>query len=111
MRLLSIILSFHILFLTINPVLSSTPVSSEVEQCDESCCSTSKEKQKSDKQSNDCCNSICNPFMICCNCNALTNQAQHISAPFIYSNQKFIIVSETNNFDFLSDAWNPPKMA
>ena len=109
MRLLSIILSIHVLFLTASPALSVTFVSAENNECKKSCCSSEKETQKSTEQNNDCCN-VCNPFMICCNCFALITQPQDISVPFIYVNQKFNLLSETNNSDFLSDAWNPPKV-
>ncbi|MFI4955577.1 MAG: hypothetical protein ACHP9Y_06645, partial [Gammaproteobacteria bacterium] len=91
------------------PVFPNDFTSTETKDCKESCCSKSKETQKPTRRSKDCCNSVCNPFMICCNCNALAAQSQGISAPFVYSNQKFNIVSETDKSDFSSDAWNPPK--
>jgi hypothetical protein len=83
------------------------PASIETSLCKESCCS---ESQKPIQKNKDCCNNnACNPFMVCCNCFALTTQSQKISAPFIYSNPKFSNISETNTSGFLSDAWHPPK--
>lgn len=111
MKLLSIILCLHVLFLTVAPALSMTFVSVENKECKKSCCSSEKDTQKPTKQNNDCCNDdACNPFMICCNCFALITQPQDVTVPFTYINQKFNVLSETNNSDFLSDAWNPPKV-
>lgn len=109
MRLFSIILSLHVLFLTIAPALSMTFVSVENKECNDDCCSSEKESQEPVKQNDGCRNTVCNPFMMCCNCFALITQPQDVSVPFTYINQKFSKLSETNNSDFLSDAWNPPK--
>jgi|SRR6185437_3860740 len=110
MKVLSIIFVIHILFLTIAPALSMTPGSFEQKQCKKkSCCNTNKETKNS-TQKKDCCSS-CNAFMACCNGYALNSEPQNIFAPFVYSNQGFIIITENNDSDFLSDAWNPPKAA
>jgi len=109
MKLLATILSIHILFLTVTPAFpKAISAAMETADCKKSCCSNEHDAKKT--TDTDCCN-ICNPFMVCCNCSALTNQAQQIIVPFVYSNQKFNISSETNKSDFSSDAWNPPKMA
>ena len=108
MKVLSILLSIHILFLTAAPALSMIPTSIITEHCKKSCCS---ENQKPVQKNKDCCNNnACNPFMVCCNCFALPTQSQNISASFIYSNQKFTTASETTISDFLPDTWHPPKI-
>jgi hypothetical protein len=109
MRVLSAILIVHILFLTIAPVLPFSRV--QKKECRVSCCSQ-KEDQKSDKDdSNGCCKYICNPFMICCKCAAVTGQVQNLTAPFTYANNKFCLLAEFSLPGFIPDAWNPPKYA
>jgi hypothetical protein len=109
MKLLATILSVYILFLTVVPLsLKAAPISTKTMDCKKSCCSNEHDTKK--PANKDCCN-ICNPFMVCCNCAALTNQAQRLIVPFVYSTQKFTTLSETDKLDFSSDAWNPPKVA
>ena len=108
MKLLSIILNIHILFLTIVPTMSMVHTSVKKEHCKMSCCSGN---QKPVQKNKDCCNNnACNPFMVCCNCFALTTQSQNIPVHFIYSNQKYNTTSEISISGFLTDTWHPPKI-
>jgi hypothetical protein len=108
MRILSTILVFHVLFLTITPTL---PVMFGFkEHCKKSCCVV---KQKKQNQSNKgCCNNgSCNPFMVCCNSYALIVDIQTFFSPLNYSNKKFDATITICNSAFLSDAWHPPKIS
>jgi hypothetical protein len=109
MRILSTILVFHILFLTVAPAIAITSASVEKKQCEKSCCSTPKETKQSNEQSGDCCNTACNPFMVCCNCNAVVSQKQTISAPVFLSDKKHFSIISKNGYDYIAKAWNPPK--
>lgn len=113
MKSLSFILIFHVLFLTIAPTMSNVSFFQKRMHCNKSCCSSDGEKSNThhSKQNKDCCkNGICNPFMACCNCFALTIQSKHISSPFTYLNRQFNIEMKVFSSNFLSDTWNPPKL-
>ena len=114
MRILSIILSVYVLFLTIFPALPMALASEKTGHCKRSCCMTNEQQRPtppSDQQNKDCCKDVCNPFMRCCNCYALIRQPQPLSSPFTYFNQKFTLLIQTPSSDFLSDAWHPPQIA
>lgn len=112
MRALSIILTFHILFLTISPVFPNFFTSFENTECTESgCCSKKGKIDDSCPTNKDCGMSICNPFMICCNCHALTPQINQFSAPFVYTAQKYCCINETFYSNYQTDCWHPPKAA
>jgi hypothetical protein len=113
MKLISSILIIHILLLTVAPAISGMSFFQKKMHCNKSCCSTDNVGSRThrSKQNRDCCkNGICNPFMACCNCSALTVQVKHISSPFTYLNQQFNIETKVFSSNFLSDAWNPPKL-
>jgi hypothetical protein len=78
-------------------------------QAKKSCCLAHKTKH-SDKKNKGCCGN-CNPFMVCCNFFALTSQQQRIVTPFVYVDRNFHASSEANHSNFLSEVWNPPKVA
>jgi hypothetical protein len=52
---------------------------------------------------------VCNPFMVCCNCNAVVSQKQNISAPVSFSNEKHFSIISESGCDYTAEAWNPPK--
>ena len=107
------ILSIYILFLTLAPSLPMVFASRDSEHCKKSCCLADKRTQKSNcpknQQSGNCNNGICNPFMSCCNCYALTMQPHALSASSTGSNQKFNFIPERTYSNYLSDTWHPPK--
>ncbi len=112
MKTVAIFLSAYILLLTAMPAIPFLFNSKEKMQCKSSCCLMNEKQQKSlpsKKQSKDCGNDVCNPFMSCCNCYALTKDQLHFSAPFVYAQQKFSSIVENSDSDFLSNAWHPPK--
>ena len=112
MKLLSLIFSIHVLFLTVAPSLPVVFRSTEKVSCKSSCCSKQKKKQKQDQseQNKGCSNNgICNPFMSCCNCHTLISKL-HFVPSLIYTDQIFEEITENPNSDFLSDAWHPPKI-
>lgn len=111
MRILTTILTFHILLLTVFPSFSSVFISVEKSECTESdCCQ--KEKSADDDtcpDNKDCCMTTCNPFMVCCNCNAVVSQKQIISTPVSFAEQKHFSFPSENGCDYTAEAWNPPK--
>jgi len=111
MRYLSCILSLYILFLTVSPVLLvAKEVNTKTVHCGKSCCSDQAQK-KGNEEGNDCCKTLCNPFMVCCNCPALTPQVKPFAVSFVYSERKYCCLNETFSFSYQSDCWHPPKMA
>jgi hypothetical protein len=102
MKLFSIILSIHILFLTLVP---SLPLSAKHEQCKKSCCSSTRKPVKNDG----CCKDVCNPFMSCCNFHALTMNSEQLITPVIYLTQNFYSPIEIFNFYYVSESWHPPQ--
>jgi hypothetical protein len=111
MKILSVIFSIHILFLTIAPALPLVFNAVKGESCKSSCCTEHKQQKQNHSQDNNCCNNgICNPFMSCCNGYALLTHQKGLSPYFAYLNQKFQVLSETLNTGFSSDAWHPPKI-
>jgi hypothetical protein len=52
---------------------------------------------------------VCNPFMVCCNCNAFVSQKQTILAPVSFSDKKQFSIISKNGCDYTAEAWNPPK--
>jgi len=109
MKLLATIWIVFILFLTAYPSVSNL-FASQSETCiEENCC----EKKES---TDDCCPNdkncgmmVCNPFMVCCNCNAIPSQIQTIAAPVSFSTQYHFSIPSENGCDFTTEAWNPPK--
>ena len=111
MKILSVILSIHILLLTAAPSLSMVYRSAKTEHCKKTCCHSKKEKKQSSssQENKGCCNNgVCNPFMSCCNCYALTSKLQILPC-LAFANHKFYSISENSASDFLSDAWHPPR--
>lgn len=110
MKLLSTILTLHILFLTVSPAFPNFFASSKNSECTESNCCSEKECADDTCPTNkDCSMTICNPFMVCCNCNAVVSQKQVISAPISFSDEKHFSTISENGFDYMAEAWNPPK--
>ncbi len=111
MRLFSTILVTYILLLTAAPSLSMV-YRSHAEHCKKSCCHSEQNQKQSDptsQQNKGCCNNgVCNPFMSCCNCYALTAKLQVLRS-LAYTNQKYTALTENPNSVFLSEAWHPPK--
>lgn|GEM_PF-1567749 len=110
MKSLATILSIHILFLTVSPVFSGIFVTSEKSECTESnCCANEDTSENNCPTNKDCGMTICNPFMVCCNCNAVVSQKQTISAPISFSDKKHFLIISENGCDYTAEAWNPPK--
>lgn len=110
MRLLAIILNFHILFLTVFPMVGTVSLSFKKSVCAEySCCTKKKVSNSACPINKDCGMGSCNPFMMCCNCNALTSQINLFSAFFVFTEQKYYSIEEVFYFYFQSDCWRPPK--
>lgn len=111
MKLLSYILILHVLLLSAAPAWANVHFFKPGSHCTKSCCSSENctEKHKSSKQNNCCKNGACNPFMICCNCYALTVQMSRIHVPFVYIPNYLIIRNQVFNSNFSSDTWHPPK--
>jgi hypothetical protein len=122
MKALSALLSIYVLFLVAAPSLQFISFIIEKCQSNNSCSQSCEEQETKDTANNccnkrkkpdpadNCCNMACNPFMLCCNIHALTSQKMAISAAFIYSTQKYRVLSEMGYSHFLSDAWKPPRI-
>jgi hypothetical protein len=104
MKLFSIVLTFNILFLTVAPsLLVILPIGTT--HCEMSCCAHEGKKNLPKE-----CNGMGNPFMSCCNIFALTAEPTGLYTAITNSNQDFGSTIEKPCFDFLSDAWRPPKV-
>ena len=112
MKIFSVILSFHILFLSAAPALSAFVPFATTQNCKSSCCKMHKEgkKKSADQPPKNCCNDTCNPFMSCCNCYALTSQAQSVSTQLTGLNQKLNFLKEVPASSYISTPWHPPKI-
>ena len=112
MKIICAILSIHILFLTAMPSFLMASSKAGTEHCKKSCCTKESTSKNSTKQNNDCCkdDSMCNPFMSCCNCYALMAQSQGLYVASSTSSQKFISLTEALNFNYLSDCFHPPEI-
>ena len=110
MRALTSILTIYILLLTLSPSFLSF-YSSVSETCtEESCCNEKECSDDTCPPNQDCGMGICNPFMVCCNCNAVVSQKQGISVPVSISNKKYFPVPAGNCCGYITEAWNPPKV-
>jgi hypothetical protein len=122
MKALSTLLSIYFLFLVAAPSLEFVSSLLEEYQSQNSCSQSCEEEENQNTADNccneekgpdtagNCCGMACNPFMICCNVHAVTTQKMAISAPFIYSTQKYRVLSEMVYSHFLSDTWKPPRI-
>ena len=105
MRALATIWIVFILCLTASPSISFLFTS---KTCTADCCE--KTKSTDDCPNNkDCGMTVCNPFMVCCNCNAVVSQNQIISAPYSHTIEKHFSQPAKNGYDFTAEAWNPPR--
>lgn len=112
MKLLTYILPFVIVFLSIKPVVDTFSFSLENHQvCCSSDCSLFSKKQDSNPKSNPKEKSTCNPFQVCDSCTFIS-----LSKPFqittlhtkIYTVQFFSYQSIVTS-QYTSDFWQPPK--
>lgn len=113
MKILTYILAFTVLFLSVKPGIDSISFSSDTQH---SCCSNDKcspiaEKKNSDNQNNDKESNSCNPFQMCSNCVLVC-----IEIPFQYfkkietpSKHIFEYHSDMTS-QFIGDFWQPPKI-
>ena len=114
MKFLIIILSFLILYLTINPglemILSKTPTE---QSCCGDYCELIVDLKKSSEQKNqkdDCSGKSCNPFQVCSVCVFHFPSEFNLSVSIpVYNNLKFTYKSLFLS-QFTSDFWHPPKL-
>jgi hypothetical protein len=100
-------LTMHILFLTGSPSVFNF---FRIETCtEESCCEKKECTDDTCPTNKDCGMGVCNPFMVCCNCNAVVSQKQIILTPVSFAAQKHFSIPSENGCDFTAEAWNPPK--
>lgn len=111
MKLLSYLLAFFVVFLTIQPTIALANEKPETNCCGSSCCSEEEETPKDTKQNkNDCSNQNCNPFQSCGCCIGFTVKAgfNQIQPPIV---QQPLHVSkvESSISHYSPDVWQPPK--
>lgn len=114
MKLLSIILSIHILLLSVVPTMAMVHASPKMEHCKKACCHSNKSKKQSapvSQKNKGCCNNgMCNPLLNCCNGIALLVQLKRFSPYFESPDQKNLTQTKNPNSGFLSAAWHPPQI-
>jgi hypothetical protein len=108
MKLVSLILSIHVLFLTISPAMASSCFFLN-NNCTKSCCSINKENN-THLQKNCCKNGICNPFMICCNYSALIVYIKKVMLYSTYLKKQYNLKREMITFAYTADTWHPPEI-
>ena len=97
----------YILFLTGSPSIINF---FRIENCtEESCCEKKECTNDTCPTNKDCGMGTCNPFMVCCNCNAVVSHTQTISVPVSFSEKTHFSFIAANCCDFMAEAWNPPK--
>ena len=110
MKVVALLLSFHILCLALAPPAMINILLPVTNMSKKACCSSDKKQSPPvHQQQKDCCGGICNPFMSCCNGHALLSKSLSLSVPFSYLTQEFNNLSETQLSDYSADTWNPPK--
>lgn len=115
MRIISIILTVTVLFLSFKPCIDYIVLDhgSEITCCTDSCEPTSEnEEPESNGEKGDCTGNSCNPFQSCG-----INSVMTIVA-FETENQNNNVISDQNfnyqfniHSQFLSDFWQPPRFA
>ena len=112
MKLLTYILTFTVIFLSVKPAIDAMLISTETQR---TCCSNSKcnpvsDNQNSDNESEQEENGMCNPFQACGSCLLL-----FVSTPFFLTIQSNFAIQEFLGYQsfipsqFISDFWQPPK--
>lgn len=112
MKIITYILAFTVMFLSVKPTIDAIPFSSENEQ---TCCSSSKcnpvsDNENSENQNEQEDNGMCNPFQACGSCLLLC-----VTAPFYQILQTNISTEEFFGYQsfiasqFISDFWQPPQ--
>lgn len=113
MKTLSIILAFVVLILSVQPVCAS--ISSVDACCDTQRQSDCKQGQCDDSNSEQDCNSTCNPFQICACCPfSVVTPFQTSFQLFIYPTMqdvRWAVLSITCLDEPVSAFWQPPKIA
>lgn len=111
MKILTYILAFTVIFLSVKPAIDAIPFSSETQQ---TCCSSSKcnpisDNHNSENQNEQKDNRMCNPFQICGSCLLIC-----VSTPFFpalqtdFSTEEFFGYQSFIPSQFISDFWQPP---
>lgn len=112
MKILTYILAFTVIFLSVKPAIDAIPFSSETQQ---TCCSSSKcnpisDNHNSENQNEQKDNGMCNPFQICGSCLLIC-----VSTPFFpalqtdFSTGEFFGYQSFIASQFISDFWQPPQ--
>jgi hypothetical protein len=113
MKLITYILTFTVLLLTVQPVIDAIPFTSETKQtcCISAKCSPISDNQNSDKESDKEENRMCNPFQACGSCLLICvttpfylTPENNISTEEFFGDQSFI------PSQIISDFWQPPKL-
>jgi hypothetical protein len=112
MKLISYILSFTVIYLSVKPALDATPFLSTGM---ESCCSVSKcdpfAESAGDHHDEQEDNSICNPFEACGSCLlTLVKAPFEATAQLVISTETFFNYQSIVSSQFTADFWQPPQV-
>jgi hypothetical protein len=112
-RLLSILLSFVVLFLTVQPACGIVTVSPQTESCCGEGCAGEEGDAGDSKEKGDC--KACNPFQSCGCCTGSVVLPQYAfsvaSAPIVYASTEWGFVSLQLGDVPAADFWQPPRRA
>ena len=115
MKFIAYILSFHILFLALEPGVKAICFGKDkTECCSGSCKPVSEEKSQPEKQpvNKDAGDQTgCNPFATCNTCSGYTVALSFISlSPEIFHIEQYTPVTENFPSEIAIDFWQPPKI-
>ncbi len=113
MKLITHILIFTIIFLSVKPGIDVLSFSSNTEQvCCNSSCSPIFNKKKSNKSNKNKENNSCNPFQICSNCLYVCAQVpfEYLKKTEIFSKLIFDYNSDMTS-KYIGNFWQPPRIA
>ncbi len=118
MKIICLLLSFYVFLLVGAPFLTFFQSAETTnEECHQPCCSANsgcnneknRDAKKDDTKSDNCCKALCNPFMNCCNCHALTPQMSSFSVPISYTEWQYCCFQPSIREGYCSDCWQPPS--
>jgi hypothetical protein len=107
MKMFAFILSFIILFLSVEPGIQIMVSHSDTEQ---GCCGGIKDSHEMEETESGCCQSTCNPFFKCSSCTIVFMNVAYYFPERIQSFTKTEIPYQfISTTPFPSEFWQPPK--